>query len=401
MIQRKEGFSLVELIVVMAIFVIVIGISGTAFNSLLSHSARESKSVESQITDIIGLELMRVDVEHAGYGLPWSFPTATFCYAEAASSADTPVTGLNPLNYNDGTICPAASTPPRALVAANNAGFNNSDYLVIKSTSVAKNIASPKWGYVTDAGVKKTWADAADNLQPGERVIVISPSFVTPGDMRLVTSGSNFFANYSSTPGNANHLRNFYPTELNQKFLIYGVNPTTDLRMPFNRADFYIKSPASAVEHSQRCAPNTGVLYKATLSHTDGTLTDELPLLDCVADMQIIFKLDMNADGVTGTTSNANGSSVTSSEGATIATVQAALDSAAQIRQSLKEVEIHVLTHEGGKDRNYSYPNTSITLHSASYGKTFDLSATIGGDWRNYRWKVYTLVMKPKNMGTN
>ncbi len=33
---------------------------------------------------------------------------------------------------------------------------------------------------------------------------------------------------------------------------------------------------------------DTGILYKGTVNHADGLLT-ELPLLDCVADMQVIF----------------------------------------------------------------------------------------------------------------
>ena len=46
----------------------------------------------------------------------------------------------------------------------------------------------------------------------------------------------------------------------------------------------------------QRCADNTGVLYKATVNHSDG-LFSELALLDCVADMQVIYALDNNEDG--------------------------------------------------------------------------------------------------------
>ena len=52
----------------------------------------------------------------------------------------------------------------------------------------------------------------------------------------------------------------------------------------------------------QACAPNTGILYKATINQSDGAIINQsdgypLAILDCVADMQVIYRLDTNNDG--------------------------------------------------------------------------------------------------------
>lgn len=79
-----------------------------------------------------------------------------------------------------------------------------------------------------------------------------------------------------------------------QSYLVYGVSLDTDLRMPFNRADYYIARPDPMPEG---CAPGTGILYKALVSQSNGGLSNALPVIDCVADMQVAFGLDTNSDG--------------------------------------------------------------------------------------------------------
>ncbi|MGC9022877.1 MAG: PilW family protein, partial [Dissulfurimicrobium sp.] len=145
------------------------------------------------------------------------------------------------------------------------------------------------------------------------------------------------------------------------------------------RADYFI-SNANVPAH---CAPNTGVLEKATINQADGGQTF-LPLMDCVADFQVAYRLDTNGDGVVDTITGANGLNGLTAE---------------QIRDQLKEVRVYVLSHEGNMDRNYTYPNSKVIVgDDATTGHEFDLAATIGGNWQNYRWKVYTLSVKPENL---
>jgi hypothetical protein len=317
-------------------------------------------------------------------------------YCEAVSDAAiTP----NPTTFNNGATvvgaCPAAVTAgnaPMAVRSGNNTGVDLSgagggaDYLVIKSTAVATNDTARKWTYLRAGDSKNTWTPACENLNKypnaGDtdcstgastentvRVIVISPGGSTAANTRsLITNAGVFYAQYSGTANFAP------PAGSTETYMVYGVDRDTNLRMPFNRADYYVRRPAANMP--SQCAPNTGILYKGTLSHTNGTIT-EFPILDCVADMQIVFRLDTNADGTIDTDSD-DISALT----------------AAQIRNQVKEIQVYILSHEGQMDAAYTYPNPTILVGpTAALGRTFNL-----GTNRNYRWKVYTLVVRPNNL---
>jgi prepilin-type N-terminal cleavage/methylation domain-containing protein len=101
MINRKTGFTLMELIIVMAILGLVLAATSDTFVGLLRQYKQQGKIAETNIEGIIGLELMRQDVETAGFGLPWVIPTGV-TYNEAA------------VGYND-----SPSSPPKAILSDN------------------------------------------------------------------------------------------------------------------------------------------------------------------------------------------------------------------------------------------------------------------------------------------
>ena len=141
MLKREDGFSLVELLVTMAVFVFVMAAASTVFTGLLTQFKQQSKQAETNIEGIVGLEIMRQDIEGAGYGLAWNgFVT----YSEAAG---------DPFGFND-----APTDAPRAIISKNNATFSGSnsifggtDYLVVRSVTVARNAASDKWTTLSSA----------------------------------------------------------------------------------------------------------------------------------------------------------------------------------------------------------------------------------------------------------
>jgi prepilin-type N-terminal cleavage/methylation domain-containing protein len=356
--KKQGGFSLIELLVVIAIFAIVIIMSSDTFTIILRQTGQEVGVVGSQIDNIIGLNIMLSDIEHAGYGLPWLFQS-TINYSEAASAPAS--------NYNN-----SPSNPPKAIIAGNNAGYNNSDYLVIRSTVVGTSDAAQRWTYIIQGQNPKVWDSAMLNLSNGNRIIVIKPKVDANTQNQLVMDGATFFTQFNSS----NFPAGFSPQEVAQRFLIYGVDPDTNLRMPFNRADYYV----SASNMPASCAPNTGVLYKATVNHSNGQL-NEMPLIDCVADMQVIFRLDTDSDGVVNSQSN-----------------DISAFTAQQIREQVKEVRVYILAHEGKRDQYYTHSPSVITVGEYGLGRDFDLAANIGTGWQNYRWKVYTLVAKPREL---
>jgi type II secretory pathway pseudopilin PulG len=402
----SAGFSLPELLVVMGIMTGVLIITATAFKSILTASSREMRVAESQVADVIGLELLRIDLEQTGYGIPSSYQQA-ITYSEAVSASNTPVTGKDPADFNLPLATGSTTLPPRPLAGGvnngyfnntnSNAPFNGSDYLVIRSSVNARNVAGQKWTYVVTGEDPKISDVAAENLLATEKVLVLRPSFRPTFTNQLVMQSATAFYAYSTNAADASYWRKYMPVEPTEKRLIYGlVDAGVTPRMPFNRSDYYVRRPAAASDMPQRCAQKTGILYKAIVNNTTGTggggLT-EIPLMDCVADFQVVYGLDSNEDGALDTYTDVNGLE--------------ALD-VGQIRRRVKEIWSFILTHEGIADRSYSYPNTTVlvgaNIWGADRGKTFDLQGTIGDNattgfsWRNYRWKLYRFVVRPKNL---
>lgn len=385
-LKCSRGFSLVELIIVSVIFLIIMGVMGNSFNMIMKEFSLQSKNAESNISGIIGLEILRGDLASAGYGLFWTFPSAVPNYDEAAN---TPMS-----TYNHGVDGAGSPLPPRALDGGNNISssdeevlFNLSDYLVIRSTMVAGSRASKRWSYLVGAAAPATFEK--ENLVSSDRIIVERIVFdkITGTSKELVYSGSNFYTTFTAA-----NLASFAPSDPNGVNYIYGIDPDTNLRFPFNRADYYVRKPASSEFNKlpKRCAPHTGILFKATIAQSGGGEND-MPLLDCVADMQVVYAMDYNNDG---TIDNASKDTLTDAS-------NVALD-AQGIREQVKNISVYILTHEGGKDTNYSYPTTTIGVGpgdgvTSGTGRTFNLSTVIGPDYKYYRWKVYRISVRPKN----
>jgi type II secretory pathway pseudopilin PulG len=381
MIKREDGFTLLELMITMITFVIVIASVSSIFLGLLNQFKQQSKIAETSLEGLTGLEILRQDLEQAGYGLPQNVTGIADAdgdgnlwdelpnYLEATGAASA---------YND-----APQNAPRAIFSGNNIGLNNSDYLVIKSTYVARNDASKKWTTLRTVGTR-TWVPDRENVNKNDdgtlnnnvRVITLVPGSTDANSQTLVSGAAAFsttFASVTAAP--------WQPTDPNETRLVYGVDPSTNLRMPFNRADYFISNANVPV----RCAPGTGVLVKAVVPHDDGNFLDGtgdfMPLLDCVADIQVIYRRDITGDGIIDNTTD------------DIYTIPL---TAQQIREQVKEVRVYILAHEGQRDPNYTYPNNSITVGEFGLGNNFDLTGI--ANYQNYRWKVYTIVVNPNNL---
>jgi len=151
LLSTKAGFSLIELMITMVVFLLVIASASGVFTSLLTQFKQQGKVTETNIEGAIGLEILRRDLESAGYGLPWNVELGggggndwnlLVGYCEAVPDATiTP----DPTTFNNGAalgVCPAAptaGTAPMAVRSGNNTGWNGADYLSIKSTTVATN----------------------------------------------------------------------------------------------------------------------------------------------------------------------------------------------------------------------------------------------------------------------
>lgn len=375
MIRKQQGFSLIELLVALTVFIFAIAAASAIFVPLLNQYKQQSKMAETAIEGIVGLELLRLDIEHAGYGLPWYLNGANF--NEAINDA---VSQHDDTAFND-----SINNPPRALISGDGVGVSNSDVLVIKAMNVSVDDTAQKWSYLATGSNTRVWG-TEDLVSGTDRVIVIDPKESQERFRGLVVSGGAFSTTYNSP-----FPSGFSPTTPTKTYIIYGVNDTA-LRMPFNRADYFI----SIANVPLRCAATTGVLQKATVNHNDGGL-NLLPILDCVADMQVVFGLDISTPPDDKIDCYTNNLSLTLNP-----------FDAENVRERIKEVRVYILAHEGQQDTLYTFPNVNIrvgeanpaamqcVLGEAVLGRDFNLGAI--PDWQNYRWKVYTLVVKPEDL---
>nr|WP_170920312.1 PilW family protein [Desulfacinum hydrothermale] len=361
-----------ELLVSVTVILVVLAVAGAAYLKVMRSFKVQASLPEGRMSHLTGLELLRYDVEMAGYGLPFDVNGTSF--AEAASSGSaTP----DPNAFND------SPNAPRAMAFSNNGNTSahNSDVLVLKSAVANVSGTSRKWSVLYHDGANwkvKDWNSSELDFSTGERFIVLDT------DKQLQKKGGAWFftfaGSYHTSVGGADPVPT--PSDTHHIFLLYGIDPDTDLRMPFNRVDYYLDTPASGLP--DRCDPNSYILYRATINQGNGVRNPQ-PMIDCVRDFQVAFGLDTDGDAIVDAWSKDLNLGDTNGNG-----------TADEIRSQLKEVRIFLLVQDGVRDDNYDF-NGTLTLGDTN---TTALSTfTPAGDARHYRWKVFKLAVKPMNLG--
>lgn len=421
-IPARGGFTLIEVLVAMGVFIVILVIASQAFNTIITQSSKFSKMEETNIEGVIGLEVMRHDLEQIGYGLPWGFSTrspaltgdlvdSTAIYSE---SADTVGAYLN-----DGTGS-ASSGVPRAFVGLGKGSSllpttTFGDFIAFKGASIGRDKGAQRWTYVpyhnisTSSGRSSQPVSLPSSNTPragSDKVIAINSNFNEANKNRrlLIEPGSSdfFFVTFSMS----NITENYLPATDQDTVLLYGIDGSTTPRMPFNRADYFISTASGTVPSF--CAPGTGVLYKATVNHGTGSGAGEytyLPILDCVADMRVVLGWDSDGSGAVKTYSTlptaVNGDPgaiwYDGSAGASASDIGAYLQSAEEIRKRLKTVKVYILAQDGKVDRNYTGSATMVVGDTTTSNNTYNFSAA----QKNYRWKLYRIVARPKNLTSN
>ncbi len=337
---NNKGLTLVELLVALAIFAIVIAIIFNSYLSILKPQNQQVSIAENNMNRIVGLEVLRKDIEMAGFGLPWEVDTS---YSEAASNSSyTP--DPSDLNAKDPNEPPAFSFSNNGNTKA-----NNSDVLVIRSTIAALNSVTTHWGYLyKDAYGNTHFNNLGDNssIDGSSYFIVVEP--VAMQFEKYLT-----YNNISS-----------FDTE-GKIYLVFGLSDNGE-RMPFNRVDYYLKKPDT--NFPKVCDNDTYILYRATINQSNGERNPQ-PILECVKDFQLVFLCS-------------NG-------------VNACLDNAYDERKDLKQVRVFILLQDGKSDPNFEFKKTIyIKDNDVDTSKSF----TPTGDEVHYRWKLIELIVNPLNI---
>jgi len=407
-ILHNRGFTLVELMVVMAISMFVLVAASKVMISMTSQFKQQSRIAGKSMESGFGLELMRKDISAAGFGLP----TGIFNGGNSFNGRDWSVIN-GTYTELDSTVSPGSSydsfdKPPKMIDARAPGtvthGLNNSSYIVIRSAAVGTDPIAGKYYLLKQMNnspgpTLSKWElgyDAGDDpyrdpdIESGSGVIVITT--VDSKNMGLVTrpqyqqTGS---LSYKTTPGTIS--TGFGPINEFDTYVVYGLNSrSSNLRAPFNRVDYYVGN----TEVPQKCATNTGVLYRAGMNHDTGKLDAPIRVMDCVALMYVVFGFDSNGDG----------------------TIDELLDTlytktASYIRKFLVKVDVYILTHEGQFEPSYEYRDElgtgKIEVGGDGFVREFNASGLVYGGlvnnipfWKHFRWRVYKLSVRPMGRGT-
>jgi prepilin-type N-terminal cleavage/methylation domain-containing protein len=282
--RGQSGFTLLEILIAIGILAIIMAMNSTLLQQMIRSTRQQGAVVTSQFETALGLEVFRNDLAGSGYGLLAAF-SDTVSYTEPTADGDTGAV------FSDGS-----SGVPRPLVHSNSVAVStfiaNSDYLVIKSLSVGVDDAANKWTYITSDSTQPvhTWGDNTLDMDNGDYMIVIKPRETTDSTAQLVVAGGAYYLMYA---GSSLSNTSFLPST-GVRYIGYGVSSATPV-MPFNRADYYVRRSTTVTGAS--CAPGTGTLFKAVANQTAGGGFTEYPVADCVANMQVVFRLDRDSDG--------------------------------------------------------------------------------------------------------
>ncbi|QJA05627.1 prepilin-type N-terminal cleavage/methylation domain-containing protein [Thermosulfurimonas marina] len=338
--MKDRGMTLVELMVTLVILLLMAGALFSVMSLYRTTYLKKVKIAETQIQLPLGVDLLRRDLQYAGFGLPWKFPE-NYEYTEATDAEASP--------YND-----APSDPPRPVVGDDGVGPNGSDYLVLKGSILGWSEASQKWGILSGGTSDNIAYPEPDIFTTEDYVLILEP--VSQEFKAFPVAGNQLFC-----PGGGS----FCPPSADETYLIYGLTASANFTRPFNRVDYYLDTDPNEVP--ARCAPGTGVLVRALLK-ADGT-RNPVSVLECVADFQVFLWWDLDGDGTAETRTGLG------------EILDQAYDARFE-RDHLRLAEVFLVYHEGGPDPNFTYPRSTVDLGTYS----FDLSGI--SNYQRYRWEA-------------
>lgn len=347
------GFTLVEILIALAVFGIILTGFFSAYLSQLKHTTYETRGAESEIELGIAKGVLQRDLELAGYGLADDYIAVT-----------------------SKTFAPLAAW-------GNDGGTDNPDDLILAGTALSlKNRATQEWTYMSDSGPDfHVWDDVRQDVVPDDRVILMEPSSKT-----LLAEGGEWLFQYNGSDaaptavtGGAAFSKDSVGT---LAYALYGAPSGGDeATQPYWTVRYYIGSGETPLG----CADKSNSLLRAETDQFDTPKPDHGdPLLACVLDMEIAFGLDTDGDGAIDTWDDGAKTSKDYAE--------------ETLRKRLKEVKLYLLVQSGSRDKDYTFPLASIPVGETLEGTTVGRSVTLTAEQRHYRWRMVTLTKTLRNL---
>ena len=381
--KNKSGVTLVELLVVMAIFAIVTLGLVDAYKVMSKSGVREFRRSESSIENNIASTLVERDVMMAGYGI-----------AEVYSQS----------NISIGNLPRSASSCGNA---GDNCGVNGSDTLTLMATAIAMNTrAAQGWSYVSQIATGYTptfqsWGDAREDIAVNDVFLMMEPNSKqlvavngSMSDWLYTFQGIHPVSDIKSVQNNKTYT--FGPLEAGT--ILFGIATSAtaaQVTQPGWAVQYFLNTSSVGTGN---CAPGTLSLLRAESSSSMNPTSGALPVLNCVLDFQVAFGLDTNDDGALDFWDN----------GGVIAATYSGITGPTLLNRRLKQIRLYILVQDGNMDSSYTYNNPDplyaskpdtirvgdLSLTGGAVGRDFKLTTA----QRAYHWKLLTFAVTPRNI---
>ncbi|WP_457643465.1 PilW family protein [Persephonella sp.] len=337
--MKNKGLTILELLISMFIFIVIIGAVYFTYIKLLKGFKSESAKVETQIEKLVGTELIRLDLEHIGYGIS-SDETALITEWDSTNKELTLRSTLN--NTREETI-------GWILIDCSGGGG---------CTAVSKSLPAVDRDYYV------FYIDAIDKISKGK------------GEISIDTGGNISFKTTSPTGGS----ERFIGFPITQE--VYD-DTANGCNTGYCNIIDYALSNSNLID---RCNPNTYNLLRRVGEEAINNTGGE-PLLNCVADYTVTFDLDTDNDGTIDTYGYTLPATDTDGDG---------IDND-EIRNQLKRINFYILIQEGRKQNDFTFTNV-VSCGGGTCINGIDVDLVLPADYQNYNWKVIKISVKPMDL---
>lgn len=360
LLEKNRGFSLVELLIVLAIFSVILAVVFSSYITQVKHTGREYRVAEAEMEVGIARGIIERDIAMVGYGIAEDYSSTTF--------------------------------DPRVASATNAAVASGWDELFLRGTAIGTGSrVAQGWSYISaTTPTFATWADARENLVANAGGIANADDVVIimePGTKKLliedVTGVKMWLFRYNGPSTNITTLTGDQPlTNPTVGTLLYGLHRADDATpatFPYFTVRYYKGSGGSP----SNCATGTESLLRAESNTTETPSGAGVanPLLACVRDVEVAFGLDTNEDGTIDTWDNGG--------------VTATGYDAGSLRKRLKQIRMYILIQSGNYDSGYTSPSP-IWVGDPILSTGRDVTLTTAQ--LNYRWKMLAISVTPRNI---
>lgn len=347
----KKGLTIVELLVTMFILVLVLSVAHLTYTHLLKGFKSGSLEETTEIAQLVGIEILRLDLEHIGYGIP---------------------------KDEDNKIIEVTETDLTKR-------WNSNEKLIVRSSLNNTNEETRGWLFieVDDTGNAQVISDGREKKSNSVNIVLID------------SETKNLIANNSACSNPTSATEAYFSISIdNTTGEIAGLNQTCIY--PSSGKKYYLGFPidtsitdacnisyCNKIEYNLSLSPSE-FCNKDTknLKRTVGDSNGE-PIIECVADWKVTVDLDTDGDGKVDTYDT---------------TFPMTNDN---IRKQLKLINVYILVQIGKKKPDFSFNKTKpCGTYTCIDDPVVDrgIYLVLPNNYQNYKWKVIKLSVKPMNL---